>query len=56
MIQGNLEIELSIADAKVAAQERQPVRYDVYLKHISYYEDCIETLKSIIKRMNCKCE
>ena len=51
MLKENAEIELSIANAKVMAREKQPIRHDVYIQHLSYYEDCIKTLKSIIERM-----
>lgn len=52
MIQENAEMEFSIANAKVMAREKQPIRHDVYLQHLSYYEDCIKTLKNIIDRMS----
>ncbi len=52
MLQENSEMEMSINDAKVMARERQPIRYDVYLQHISHYEECIKTLKNIINKMS----
>lgn len=52
MFKENAVIESSIANAKEMAGERQPIRHDVYLQHISYYEDCIRTLKAIIECMN----
>lgn len=51
MLEENLEIEKSIVNAKVMAREKQPIRHDVYLQHLGYYESCIETLKKIIKNM-----
>lgn len=52
MLKENVEMESSIANAKVMARERQPIRHDVYLQHLGYYESCIDTLKKIIERMS----
>lgn len=52
MLQENAEMELSINNAKVMAREKQPIRHDVYLQHISHYEDYIKTLKNIINKMS----
>lgn len=54
MLQEDSDIELSIANAKTMARERQPIRHDVYMQHLSYYEECIKTLKNIIERMSEK--
>lgn len=51
MLETNVEMQSSINDAKIMAREKQPIRHDVYLKHISYYEDTIKTLQMIIRRM-----
>jgi hypothetical protein len=41
----DFDIEHSIQQTKQSAFERQPVRYDVYLKHIEYLESIIYKLQ-----------
>lgn len=40
----NEETENSIINAKEMALERQPIRWDIYISHIRYYEMIIDGL------------